>query len=386
MNYSNPVSAEPIKQAIEQALEEQRLVGTVVLAAHNGELIHCQAAGLADRESSRPMELNTVFRLASVTKPIIATAAMVLVAQGKLDLDGNIIQWLPDFQPRLAENQTAKISVRQLLSHTAGLSYCFSETEDDSPYTQAGISDGLDDTGISLAENLRRIATVPLRYLPGTKWAYSVSMDVLGALIEKVSGQPLEEAVYHLVTGPLNMQNTGFFVKEASTLATPYVSDSPQPHRLLEGETVPFSEGNVGVTYHPSRILNPHAFPSGGAGMAGTAKDVLRLLETLRQDGGSLLPKEWIEEMETDQIPGYDIPGSPEMGFGLGFSVLRNPALSDSPESVGTWSWGGVYGHSWFVDRAKGLSVVALTNTLYEGMSGQFVSDIRDAVYQTLST
>lgn len=118
--------------------------------------------------------------------------------------------------------------------------------------------------------------------------------------------------------------------------------------------------------------------------MAGTAPDLLRLLELLRQGGGSLLPRELVAEMGRDQIGGLDLPAAPGFGFGLGFSVLRDPALAASPESPGTWRWGGAYGHSWFVDRAKGLSVVAFTNTLYEGMSGRFVTDLRDAVYGAL--
>lgn len=115
--------------------------------------------------------------------------------------------------------------------------------------------------------------------------------------------------------------------------------------------------------------------------MAGTAGDLLRLLETLRKGGAPILPAELIAEMGRDQTHGLDLPTAPGFGFGLGFSVLRAPDMAASPESPGTWRWGGAYGHSWFVDRARGLSVVALTNTLYEGMSGRFVTDLRDAVY-----
>ncbi|MCG8172826.1 serine hydrolase, partial [Brenneria goodwinii] len=113
----------------------------------------------------------------------------------------------------------------------------------------------------------------------------------------------------------------------------------------------------------------------------GTAGDVMTLLETLRQGGAPLLSAELVEEMGRDQTGGYAIPDAPGIGFGLGFSVLRDPAAANSPESVGTWRWGGVYGHSWFVDRQQGISVVALTNTLYEGMSGNFVTELRDAIY-----
>lgn len=373
--------ASRINAVIDQALTEQRLVGAVVMVALNGETHFCRAAGWADRETEHPMAANTLFRLASISKPIVSTAAMVLVAQGKLDLDGDIRHWLPDFQPRLADGELPNITVRQLLSHTAGLGYRFVEADENGPYARAGISDGMDQSAITLSENLRRLAEVPLYYAPGTAWAYSLAIDVLGAVIEQVYGQPLDKAVRALVTGPLQMDDTDFFTHDVSRLATPYVNDIPAPHPLQEGEIVAPFPDTVGIEFSPARALNRHAFPSGGAGMVGSASDLLRLLETLRQGGSPLLPAALVDEMGQDQTRGMTLPDSPGLGFGLGFSVLRDPDAADSPESVGTWSWGGAYGHSWFVDKIQGISVVALTNTLYEGMSGQFVNDLRDAVY-----
>ncbi|WP_234195191.1 MULTISPECIES: serine hydrolase [Pseudacidovorax] len=370
-----------IRAAVRQALDAHRLVGAVVLVARDGEPIHQQAAGWADRERARPMALDTVFRLASASKPIVSTAAMVLVAQGRLDLDEDIARWLPAFRPLGPDGRPARISARQLLSHTAGLGYRFLEADAQGPYARAGVSDGLDASGIDLAENLRRIASVPLLYAPGTSWGYSLATDVLGALIERVHGAPLDQAVQELVTGPLGMHDTGFVARDAQRVATAYVNGSSQPHPLAEGETVSPFEGAVGIAFSPARIFDAQAFPSGGAGMAGTAGDLLRLLETLRQGGGPLLPARWVEEMGRDQLTGPDLPTAPGFGFGLGFSVLRDARRAASPETAGTWRWGGAYGHAWFVDRAQGLSVVALTNTLYEGMSGRFVTDLRDAVY-----
>ncbi|WP_052238844.1 serine hydrolase domain-containing protein [Pectobacterium brasiliense] len=378
-----PLSAR-IQAVVQQALDDGRLVGAVVLVARNGELIHQQAAGWADRESARPMALEAIFRLASVSKPIVSVAALVLVAQGRLDLDEDIIRWMPTFQLRLADGSPARVTARQLLSHTAGLGYRFFETHADGPYAQAGVSDGMDASSISLTENLRRIASVPLQYVPGEAWGYSLATDVLGALIERIHGTSLNEAVRQLVTDPLGMDDTDFVVRDPSRLTTAYVNGSPQPHRLTEGETVSPFEGAIGIAYSPARICDPQAFPSGGAGMAGTAGDLLRLLEALRKGGGVPLPDALIEEMERDQTQGLELPNAPGCGFGLGFSVLRDPLLAGSPESLGTWRWGGAYGHSWFVDRTKGLSVVAFTNTMYEGMSGSFVTELRDAVYGEL--
>lgn len=380
-----PLSA-PVQAVVQRALAEQRLVGAVVLVARHGELIHRQAAGFADRESARPMTLATLFRLASVSKPIVATAALVLVARGLLALDAPIATWLPEFRPRLADGSPATLTARQLLSHTAGLGYRFLEADGEGPYARAGVSDGMDAAGITLAENLRRLASVPLRYAPGSAWGYSLATDVLGALIERIHGTPLAEAIRHLVTGPLGMTDTDFVARDPRRLATPYVSDRPRPHPLVEGERVPVFEETVGIIYSPARIFDAQAFPSGGAGMAGTAGDFLRLLETLRRGGEPLLPGELVEELGRDQTGGQELPGAPGFGFGLLGSVLRDPSLAVSPESPGTWRWGGAYGHSWFVDREQGLSVVAFTNTLYEGMSGRFVTELRDAVYASLES
>lgn len=370
-----------IKSVVQQALDEHRLVGAVVLVARDGALIHRQAAGWADREHHRAMTLDAIFRLASVSKPIVSTAALVLVAQGKLNLNDAVERWLPEFSPQLADGRPARIAVWQLLSHTAGLGYRFFEADANGPYARAGVSDGMDRSGITLAENLRRLASVPLLYEPGTGWGYSLATDVLGALIERVYGEPLDVTVRQLVTEPLGMADTGFVALDKQRVATAWVNDEPQPHLLEEGEVVSPFEGAVGISYNPERIFDPQAFPSGGAGMAGTAEDFLRLLEALRQDSGAILPSDLIAEMGRDWAINHELPNAPGFGFGLGFSVLRDRMAAASPETEGTWRWGGAYGHSWFVDRAQGLSVVAFTNTLYEGMSGRFVTDLRDAVY-----
>ncbi|MBJ9963256.1 serine hydrolase domain-containing protein [Burkholderia seminalis] len=377
----DPALAERIDAVLSRQLDTQRLVGAVVLVARDGEFVYRRAAGFADRESRTPMREDTLFRLASVTKPIVSAAAMALVAQRKLSLEDDVTRWLPEFRPALPDGRVPTITLRQLLVHTAGLGYRFTETDANGPYARAGVSDGLDGATITLAENLRRIASVPLQFAPGTNWNYSLSIDVVGALIEAVCGVPLADAIDALVLRPLGARDTAFVARDPARLATPYVNDTPQPHRLAENETVPIDAGFVGVTYSPSRALDAQAFASGGAGMVGTAGDVLTVLDTLRAGGGAILPANLVDEMGRVQTGDLELADLPGAGFGIGFSVLRDPQAAASPESVGTWRWGGVYGHSWFVDRARGLTVVSLSNTLYEGMNGQYTLDLRDAVY-----
>ncbi|VWC27071.1 serine hydrolase [Burkholderia lata] len=370
-----------LDDALDRALADARMVGAVVLVARDGELRYARAVGFADREAGTPMREDALFRLASVTKPVVAAAAMRLVAAGSIALDEPVTRWLPEFRPTLPDGTPAVITLRQLLSHTAGLGYRFLEADGDGPYARAGVSDGMDRSGLSLAENLRRIAGVPLQFAPGTSWGYSLAIDVVGALIEAVDGRPLADAVAALVTTPLGMTDTAFVAHDTARFATPYISTPGAPRRMADVDLVPVFDGTIGIRFEPARVFDADAWPSGGAGMVGTARDCMTLLDALRTGRDDWLDRAWIDEMARLQPGARELPDAPGFGFGLGFSVLRDPVAAQSPESVGTWRWGGAYGHAWFVDRTAGLTVVALTNTLYEGMHGRIVTDVRDAVY-----
>lgn len=369
---------------IEGALAAERIVGAVVIAQRDGETLYSRAAGFADREAGLPMPADALFRLASVSKLFVSVAALALVGRGRLSLDAPITDWLPEFQPRF-EGEVVTITLRHLLTHTSGLGYGFFEPED-GPLHRAGVSDGMDRSGISLAENLKRLAGVPLLFSPGTRFSYSLATDVVGAVIEAATGWPLPEAVRELVTEPLDLADTGFGVADAGRLAAAYADDTPRPRRMREPDLVPFLPGAVGLAMDPARAFDAAAFPSGGAGMVGTAAETLALLEALRRGGQGVLAPELVAEMARDQIPGIAIDSAPGLGFGLGFSVLRDPRAAGVAETGGTWRWGGAYGHSWFVDPAERLTVVAFTNTALEGMSagGRFPADLSRAVYAGL--
>lgn len=374
----DPLLAKRVDAVVDSAIADNRLVGTVVLVLRDGQLVYHRAAGLADREAGRPMTEDTIFRLASVTKPLVSAAAMHLVEQGRLGLDDPVSRWLPDFNPKLADGTTPVITVSQLLNHTAGLSYGFLESPH-GPYRTAGVSDGLGEPEISFDENLKRIASVPLSYPPGQGWQYSMATDVLGAVLEKASGQSLPALVRESVTGPLGLSDTGFSVTDIKRLSAAYQDGSPQPLRMVDKATI--TSGNSTALFDVRRILDPHAYPSGGAGMAGTAGDIARFLETIRQGGAPILSAHSVQLMVTDHVGAKVQTQDPGWGFGYGWAVLNNPALSGTPQSRGTFEWGGAYGHSWFVDPLQKLTVVALTNTAYEGMSGLFTHQLRDAVY-----
>ena len=362
---------------VDLALSEQRIAGGVVLVAGQGKLAYARAAGLADATSQRPMTEDAIFRAASLTKPIVTAAALALVEGGVMGLDDPVTRFLPDFRPTFQE-QAATITIRHLLTHTAGLSYGFMQPVD-GPYLQLGVSDGMDQPGLSFAENLARIAQAGLFFPPGAAWLYSVGMDVLGAAMEAASGKTLGAVVAERVTDKLGMADTGFAVTDRARLATAY-ADGPPPIPMGVTHTVPFAELS-GIRFAPDRIFDPASFPSGGAGAACTAPDFLTFLEAMRTGGGGVVSSDTAKAMMTNQTGGHAIVTSgPGWGFGFGGAVMLDPAASGSPLPAGAWMWGGVYGHSWFVDPAGGTSFVLMTNTATEGMSGQLSRDLMAAV------
>jgi len=368
-----------VDAVIDKAVAEKRLVGAVVLIAYDGKLVHRRAAGLDNRERRSQMSAERIFRLSSLTKPIVSAAAMALAERGKLGLDDVVTRWLPDFRPKLSDGRAPAITLRQLLTHTSGLGYGFAEGSD-GPYHHAQISDGLDESPVSLDKNLRRLASVPLLFEPGASWNYSLGIDVIGAVLERAGDAPLADVVNQRITGPLGMSDTAFYCSEPSRLAVPYVNGSPEPVLMSDPAVVTLLPG-ASIRYSPSRALNPHAFASGGCGMVGTADDFLRFLEAVRKGGAPILERRTVQSMISNQIGELTTLLGPGVGFGFGAAIITDSAAAQTPQSAGTLTWGGVYGHNWFIDPQRRLSVVSLTNTALEGMNGAFVGELRDAIY-----
>ncbi|HWU00417.1 MAG TPA: serine hydrolase domain-containing protein, partial [Terriglobales bacterium] len=284
---------------------------------------------------------------------------------------------------RLADGSMPVITLHHLLTHTAGLSYGFRQPLD-GPYMKAGISDGLDMPGRSFADNLARISAIPLADAPGMKWGYSVALDVLGAALEAATGETLPTLVERLVTGPLGMHDTAFICRDSERLAVAY-GDSPDGPVRLSGTMVVLFAGTAGIRVTPDRYADPASFPSAGAGMLGTAGDFACFLEAIRMGGAPILKPESVAQMMRSQIGDLVVDNrGPGWSFGYGWAVLQDPAAATTPQQAGTIGWGGVYGHSWFVDPASRLTVIGLTNTGVAGMTGAFPMAIRDAVYAGL--
>jgi CubicO group peptidase (beta-lactamase class C family) len=377
-------AARTIDALLDRVLAAQRLVGAVVLILRDGRPFYARAVGLADQEAGTPMAPDTIFRLASMTKPIVSVATLALAEAGLLDLDDPVTAFLPDFAPMGPDGEEAAITIRHLLTHTAGLSYGFLQPGEGA-YRQAGISDGVDRPGIGLDENLRRIATLPLRFAPGAAWHYSLATDVLGAVLSAASGETLPEIVADRVTRPLGMTDSEFLASKPERLATPY-ADAPGPGLPPVRMTDPFlldkPDDPGPVYFSPGRATDASAYASGGAGMVGTAADYIRFLEAIRLGGAPILSAASATAFVADALPGFDIDlAGPGWGFGLGVSHLRDAAAAETRMTRGSWAWGGVYGTSFWVDPAARISAVALTNTTREGNNGDFTREIVAAAY-----
>ncbi|MBJ3776795.1 serine hydrolase domain-containing protein [Acuticoccus mangrovi] len=356
------------------------VVGASVAVSREGDKIYMRCDGFADRESGRRVTADSLYRLASLTKLVTSVTALSLWDEKRLDLAEPVRTYLPWFETRLADGTPADITLSELMSHSGGLTYGFLGAVD-GPMVAAGVSDGLDDARLSLAENCRRIATVPLICAPGSAWNYSVSTDVLGAVIEAVTGEPLPQAVSARVTGPLGMVDTAFTAVDPARLTKAYAIRPDGVVPMSDPQELPSSTGGI-VRYSPGRALDSQAFPSGGSGMVGSLDDYLALLEAIRTGGAPILSPEAVRLLVTDQVAGLDVPmAGAGWGFGHGVAVLRDPAAAGTARGEGAWRWAGVYGLSYWVDPASGTSAVSMTNTAGTGKPGHFHDSVTRAVH-----
>ncbi|MGV1803035.1 serine hydrolase domain-containing protein [Agrobacterium vitis] len=404
---------ERVNRVLEEAVSSEALVGAVVMVFRHGQPLLRRAIGYADREARIPVRLDTIFRFASVTKPFVAATALTLIDKGLLGLDDLVADHLPWFHPKTPAGTFAAITVRHLLTHTSGLTY--DPALQRLPRERA-INLGLLDTDLTVEENFSRHNAIPLAFAPGERWGYSISTDLLGAVVAKVHGENslseqketteatsapplpggvpferffgsienrciLEASVVEHVCAPLRLADARFHVTDMSRLALPYRDGETRAERM-EDEWRSTGVSGEGPAFSPSRIFNPRAFQSGGGGMAGTALDVLTLLETIRTGGGGLMSPELARMCLSNQIG--DLPmGLPGKRFSFLGAVITDSAAAATALPPGAVQWGGVYGNTWFIIPEAGLTVVSLSNTALEGCDGAYVERLRAAVCAT---
>lgn len=358
---------------MERLVAEGKLAGLSVSLSRRGRTAFFAARGEADLARGRPFAADTIARIYSMTKPLTSVAVMMLYEEGRFQLDDPVSRFLPEFaRMRVAtggnrarlETEPARreITIRDLLTHTAGLTYGFMEsTLVDELYRRGGID--FHRTDASLAEVVGKLAELPLLAQPGAEWNYSVATDVLGHLVAVVSGRDFADVLRERVIAPLGMVDTDFFVPQDKLprLAANYIYDRERRLKLYDD--------SVDTAY-----AKPPSIASGGGGLVSTASDYLRFCRFLLAggvlDGVRLLGRKSVALMLTNHLPGdLAAMGTPRfaessytgIGFGLGFSVMLDPARAQILGSPGEAAWGGVASTAFWIDPAEDLAAVLLT-------------------------
>lgn len=352
-----------IAPAMEQQIQKGIFPGAVTLVARNGEVVHFETHGFQDAGKTKRMSKDTIFRLASMTKPVVTVAGMMLVEQGAMKLNDPITNWLPELKDLKVETPNGDvplsrpITVQDLMRHTAGFVYAGSSQ---SPrikkmYTDANIESR--ETDITGDEMLRRLGQIPLVHQPGTFWQYSISIDVLGLLIERVAKKPLDQVLSEMLFQPLGMKDTAFWVPPEKA------------HRLADA----LDSDPLKTTLHKSyRVLqNPagKSYFKGGAGLVGTAEDYLKFAQMMvnggAYEGKRYLSKKTVDFMLSDHTPGMGgttiATTGPGYRFGLGFGVRMQEGYAWVPGTVGDAMWAGLWGTSFWIDPKERLVGVLMT-------------------------
>lgn len=377
-----------IDALLEQAVAEQYLPGAVVMIGRRGEVPYLRAFGYRDAESGDRMETSDIFRMASMTKPVVSVGIMLLFEEGRFLLDDPISKFAPEFAnmqvldefneadgtytTRPAEKA---ITFRHLLSHTSGIGYPFIHPALGVIARQKGLIQGYSLLDISLKDNMKILSEMPLVHEPGERWTYGLSTDLLGYLIEVISGQPLERFLQERIFDPLGMQDTYFYMPDG------------KKDRLVK-----LYFHNESAHYQPNPdpsanfpLIGAKRYFSGGAGLVSTARDYGIFLQMLLNKGVykelRILGRKTVELMTCDHLHGT--PGGPEQ-FGLGFAITTPQGAARNLSSAGNYRWGGIFGTDFWVDPQEELFGIILTQVLPFQDKEAFFARIQNAIYQAV--
>ncbi len=375
-----------LTRVMQEYVDQGRVAGMVTLLARNGKVAYSQAFGKLDLASGTPMPVNAIFRIASQSKAVTSVAVMMLQEEGLLLLDDPVSKYIPEFaNTRVAVQRSGKgargysivpakrpTTIRDLLTHTAGISYGDGPAK--AEYVAAGIFGWfLADKPVPIGDVIKKLTTLPFDAQPGEKWVYGYNTDVLGYLVERVSGMSLADFVAKRITGPLGMADTCFFLPEdkIARFTSAYGVDEKGGIKLVEDARDNFY------------VKGPRVCYSGGAGLLSTAEDyasfLLMLLNGGEFNGARLLSPKTVELMTVNHVGNLYGP----QGFGLGFWLTDRLGRTGEPGTVGTFGWGGAYHTVYWVDPAEKLVAVLMTQLLPAGTSdlhGKF----RSLVYQSI--
>ena len=365
------ISAEKLSRAdalVKGMVDKREFAGAVTVVARDGKIVDWKAVGLSYVAEQRPMKTDAIFRIYSMTKPITTVAAMMLFEEGKFQLDDPVSKYIPELKGLRVyvgpKNETVPVrrepTIRDLMRHTAGFTYgAFSDTPVDRMYREKRMLD----RNAPLSEFVTKLTTIPLLYQPGTHFHYSVGVDVLGRVVEVVSGTSLDQFFHERIFKPLDMRDTGFHVpaNKIDRFAANYGPD-PRRHGLR-------------MIDDPDRspYLEPPKFFSGGGGLVSTARDYTRFCQMLLDEGQlqgtRLLKRETVQMMTKNQLPPEALPmemtagakSDKGLGFGLGFGVRTAPNVNEPSDVVGEYYWGGAASTGFTICPHNRTVIIALT-------------------------
>lgn len=378
-----------LTDTLQEYVDDRHLAGAVALIARHGRVVYHEAVGMRDIESGDAMRKDAIFRIASQTKALVSVAVMVLQEQGKLLISDDLSKYLPEFEATTVavkqdgggyevEPSRRPIRLRDLLTHTAGIDYGTGIAED--RWAKAEIQGWYfahrDET---VRDTVARMASLPFAAHPGERFVYGYNTDILGAVIERVSGQSLDAFLREAILDPLGMEDTHFYLppNKVGRLATVYSATDSGLKRAPEPGL------GIGQGHY---VKGPRVSLSGGAGLLSTAEDYARFLQMLLNggslDGRRVLSRKSVELMTVDHLNG--IPFRAGQGFGLGFSVVTDLGARGQPGSEGEFGWGGAYHSTYWADPREGLVVVYLTQLIPANGLDEH-SKLRALVYQALT-
>lgn len=380
-----------IDSALQSVIDRGEVGGIVALVLSDGQTVYERAFGWSDREAKRRMTTDAIFRIASQTKALTSVALMSLVEEGKISLDDPVSRYIPAFAHTTVAVRTdtglaivparRPITIHDLLTHTSGISYG-TDSLVSALYAAKSLGPAAGwgwytaDKREPICTTMERLATLPFVAQPGTRFVYGYSTDVLGCVVERVAGAPLDQVIAKRITGPLRMKDTHFFLPPDQRARLAVVYASGEGGQIVRAPDGPRGQGDY--------VDGPRESFSGGAGLLSTARDYARFLQMLLNggtlDGARILGPKTVALMTTNQTD--TLFSHTGQGFGLGFRTLERAGADGRVESVGTFGWGGAYGSTYEVDPAEHLVLVFMMQLLPS--KSDIASKFPMLVYQAL--
>ena len=388
-----------VDAALKPYIDNKQLAGAVVAIARKNKTVYMKSFGAADIDSNKAMTDDAIFRIASMTKPVTSVAVMMLYEEGKFLLDDPIAKFIPEFkEPKVltADGKTVpakrEITIRDLLRHTSGISYRFWGKPVAEVYEKAGIFDGLAPTEGTIAEMTKRIAGQPLHSQPGEAWEYGLNTDVLGYLVEVLSGMPLDKFFKERIFNPLKMPDTQFYVSDAQRNRVVSLYTPGEKGGLAKSPDAPTRWGQLifspAVPYGTQR-----SYFSGGGGLTSTAGDYLRFTQMFlnggQLDGARLLSRKSVELMAINHIGDISVwtyvppsaAGNLGDKFGLGFGVRSDVGMNELG-STGEYMWAGIFNTRFWIDPKEQIAIVMMGQIIPR--NPDIEAKVHAAVYQAI--